>query len=72
MLVKKPGPIAVDSLSQKFLLSEEVATLLRCSLKTVQRYRRARKLAYIRRGGRFLFPRTSIETFLASRTVQAA
>ena len=72
MSVRKPGPVAVDSLSLKYLLTEEVASLLRCSIKTVQRYRRARKLAYIRRGGRFLFPRTEVERFLADRLVQAA
>jgi excisionase family DNA binding protein len=53
-----------------FLTTPEVCELLRISEKTLQRWRKDRKLTYIRRGGRFLFRSTDLDNFLAQRTVR--
>jgi len=53
------------------LTSEEVCSLLRFSQKTLQRWRKARKLAHIRRNGRFLYPSGEIDRFITTRLVKA-
>lgn len=53
------------------LTSAEVCDELRMSSKTLQRWRKAGRITHIRRGGRFLFPRTAIEKFLTARTIAA-
>jgi excisionase family DNA binding protein len=50
----------------------EVCDFLRTSTKTLQRWRHARKISYIRLGGRILYSRAAIEKFIAARTVKSA
>ncbi len=54
------------------LTTQEAAAELRVSTKTLQRWRLARKITYVRLGGKFLYPRIAIESFIAKRTLVAA
>jgi excisionase family DNA binding protein len=55
-----------------FLISEEVCALFRCSAKTLQRMRKAHRIPFVWRGGRFLYPTAEIHRYLNDRTQQAA
>ena len=72
--IKMPRKSADSQSPRKgpYLTTSEVCGLLRIGDKTLQRWRNARKLTFIQRGGRFLFPAAEIDRFLESRTVRAA
>lgn len=68
-------PLQSDSTFQNLpslLTSAEVCSLLRFSQKTLQRWRKARKLTFVRRSGRYLFPAADVDRFIAARLVRAA
>jgi hypothetical protein len=58
-------------LASQFLTTLELCAVLRCSEKTIQRYRKRRLIGYVRRCGRFLYSRAAVEQFIQSRTVAA-
>jgi excisionase family DNA binding protein len=63
---------SANTVEHSYLTSEEVCALLRICAMTLSRWRKARKITYVRLGGRFLYPRAGIEKFIAARTVQSA
>jgi len=63
--------MTVDS-AHSYMTSEEVCAERRISAMTLQRWRRARAISYIRLGGRILYSRAAIEKFNAARTVKSA
>jgi excisionase family DNA binding protein len=63
--------MTMDS-DHSYLTTEEVCALLRTSAKTLQRWRKSRRITYVRLSGRFLYPRTAIEKFIAARTMHSA
>ena len=54
-----------------YLTGKEVCALLRISAMTLHRWRKARKIGYVRMGGKFLYHRTAIEKFIAARTMHS-
>jgi excisionase family DNA binding protein len=60
------------TVDRTYLTSPEVCALLRTSIKTLQRWRKAGNISYTRLGGRILYSRTAIEKFIAARTVKSA
>jgi excisionase family DNA binding protein len=65
-------PNSTTTVEHSYLTGEEVCDLLRTSTKTLQRWRRARAISYIRLGGRILYSRAAIEKFIAARTMHSA
>jgi len=49
----------------------DAAKLLRIGVITLDRYRKAGKISYIKMGGRILFSQKDIEEFLASLRIEA-
>jgi excisionase family DNA binding protein len=56
----------------RYLTTAEVCDYLRITEKTLQRWRKARKLTFVHRCGRFLFTTAEVDRFLEVRTVRAA
>lgn len=57
---------------QSYLTSEEVCALIRVSPKTLQRMRKERKIMFMRRPGRVIFPATEVARYIKDRLVLAA
>jgi hypothetical protein len=71
---KKPAsvvPVAIPA-EAKFVTSRELAGLLRKSLKSVYRLAKKNQITHIHEAGGLLFPRESVEQFLAARLVSAS
>jgi excisionase family DNA binding protein len=65
-------PDSTINVGHRYMTTKEVCALLRTSAKTLQRWRKARKIGYVRLGGKFLYHRTAIEKFIAARTLPSA
>jgi excisionase family DNA binding protein len=66
------GRLSPMATTATYLTTKEVCDLLRISAMTLLRWRKARKISYIRLGGRTLYSRTAIEKFIAARTMHSA
>lgn len=70
---KEELPKYRDSFRKDWLSTKEVMELLDVSRKTLQNYRRERKLAYsqLASGGKILYPRGEIEALLRDHLVES-
>ena len=66
-LVQHPQP---QQPQPKYLTSREVMALLRCSMRTLRRRCAKRLLTFVQDGGRYLFPSSDVDRYLAQRTTK--
>ena len=65
--VQRPQP---QQPQPKYLTSREVMALLRCSMRTLRRRCARRLVTFVQDGGRYLFPATDVERYVAVRTTK--